>query len=221
MEIDEERFQVYLDSLPDNMPGWLSDLETEAKEAKVPIIRKDSQKLIRFLLRLKRPSHILEVGTATGFSSLLMAEYSPAKTDILTIEKDEERAKEAAEHFNQYDRNKKITLMEGDAAVILEELAADPSKKRYYDFIFMDAAKGQYINFLPYIRLLLKGRGLLITDNILQEGSLLDSRYMVPRRDRTIHVRMREYVNVLMKDKHMETVLLSAGDGMTLSVRKG
>jgi predicted O-methyltransferase YrrM len=221
MEIDEERFQVYLECLPDDLPDHLKDLEIKAKKNRIPIIRKDSQKLIKFMLRLKRPAHILEVGTATGFSSLIMAQYSPKKADIFTIEKDHERAEEAQENFNLYDKENKIRLEEGDAAEILERLAADPTKKKYYDFIFMDAAKGQYINFLPYIRVLLRGRGILITDNILQEGSLLDSRYMVPRRDRTIHARMREYVDALMKDKHMDTVLLSAGDGMTLSVRKG
>ena len=220
LEIDHERFEAYLESFPEDMPEYLVNLEVHAKENGIPIIRKDSERLIRFMLTMKKPKHILEVGTATGFSSLLMAEYCPEKCDILTIEKDEERAKEAVVNFDKYDINHTISLQIGDADEILRKLSADASKKRYYDFIFMDAAKGQYINFYPYIMKILARRGILISDNILQEGSLLDSRYMIPRRDRTIHTRMREYAETLMKDKCLETVVLTTGDGMTLSIRK-
>jgi len=219
MEIDEERFQVYLECLPDDLPDHLKDLEIKAKKNRIPIIRKDSQKLIKFMLRLKRPAHILEVGTATGFSSLIMAQYSPKKADIFTIEKDHERAEEAQENFNLYDKENKIRLEEGDAAEILERLAADPTKKKYYDFIFMDAAKGQYINFLPEcLRVLNKG-GLLVSDNVLQDGDVFESRFAVTRRNRTIHARMRDYLYELTHNDQLNTVILTVGDGMSLSVK--
>ena len=166
---------------------------------------------------MKKPLNILEVGTATGFSSVFMLEFLNKKAKITTIEKMEERAVKAEKNFNKFDKNKQITLIKGDATDILSELV---SKDKTYDFIFMDAAKGQYINFLENIKKLLVSGGILITDNMLQEGRLLDSRYTVVRRDRTIHRRMREYVNALLTDKEFETMLLESGDGMAVSIKK-
>ena len=129
----------------------------------------------------------------------------------------EERAAKAEENFKKYDKRSQITLIKGDALDVLSELVANGNE---YDFIFMDAAKGQYINFFDNIKKLLSPKGMLITDNMLQEGRLLDSRYTVVRRERTIHQRMREYVNVLTTDKELETMLLETGDGMPVSVKK-
>ena len=166
---------------------------------------------------MKKPLNILEVGTATGFSSVFMLEFLNKNAKITTIEKMEERAAKAEENFKKFDKNKQITLIKGDAADILSELV---SKDKTYDFIFMDAAKGQYINFLENIKKLLVSGGILITDNMLQEGRLLDSRYTVVRRDRTIHSRMREYANALLTDKEFETMLLESGDGLAVSIKK-
>ena len=215
--VDYERFESFLESLPDDLPGYLLHLELENIRANIPIIRKGSQRLIRFMLELKKPLNVLEVGTATGFSAIFMLEFLNKKAKITTIEKMEERAVKAEKNFNKFDKNKQITLINGDATDILSELA---SKDKTYDFIFMDAAKGQYINFFENIKKLLVPGGMLITDNMLQEGRLLDSRYTVVRRDRTIHQRMREYVNVLMTDKNFETILLASGDGMAVSIKK-
>lgn len=215
--VDYERFESFLESLPDDLPGYLLDLELENIRANIPIIRKGSQRLIRFMLELKKPVKVLEVGTATGFSSIFMLEFLDKKAEITTIEKMEERIDKAEETFRNLDKNKQITLIKGDAIEILADLV---SKNKTFDFIFMDAAKGQYINFFENIKKLLVPGGMLITDNMLQEGRLLDSRYTVVRRDRTIHQRMREYVNVLMTDKNFETILLSSGDGMAVSIKK-
>ena len=215
--VDYERFESFLESLPDDLPGYLLDLELENIRANIPIIRKGSQRLIRFMLELKKPVKVLEVGTATGFSSIFMLEFLDKKAEITTIEKMEERIDKAEETFRNLDKNKQITLIKGDAMEILADLV---SKNKMFDFIFMDAAKGQYINFFENIKKLLVPGGMLITDNMLQEGRLLDSRYTVVRRDRTIHQRMREYVNVLMTDKNFETILLASGDGMAVSIKK-
>lgn len=215
--VDYERFESFLESLPDDLPGYLLDLELENIRANIPIIRKGSQRLIRFMLELKKPVKVLEVGTATGFSSIFMLEFLDKKAEITTIEKMEERIDKAEETFRNLDKNKQITLIKGDAIEILADLV---SKNKTFDFIFMDAAKGQYINFFENIKKLLVPGGMLITDNMLQEGRLLDSRYTVVRRDRTIHQRMREYVNVLMTDKNFETILLASGDGMAVSIKK-
>jgi len=217
MMVEHERFESFLESIPDGLPGYLTDFEIENIKDNIPIIRKGSQRLIRFMLEMKKPLNILEVGTATGFSTIFMLEFLNKNAKITTIEKMEERAAKAEENFKKFDKSKRITLIKGDAADVLSELA---SKDKTYDFIFMDAAKGQYINFFENIKKLLVFGGILITDNMLQEGRLLDSRYTVVRRDRTIHRRMREYVNALLTDKEFETMLLESGDGMAVSIKK-
>ena len=215
--VEHERFESFLESLPECLPKHLVDLEVENIKEGIPIIRKGGERLIRFMLELKKPVNILEVGTATGFSAIFMLEFLSKNAKITTIEKMEERAAKAEENFKKFDKNKQITFIKGDATDILTQLV---SKGHTYDFIFMDAAKGQYINFFADVKKLLKCGGMLITDNMLQEGRLLDSRYTVVRRDRTIHSRMREYVNVLLTDKEFETMLLESGDGMAVSIKK-
>lgn len=211
--IEQDRVTAFINSLDEGNAPYLDELERQAIADDVPIVRKDSQALLKFLMAQAKPLNILEVGCAIGFSALLMAEYSPLETRITTIEKFEKRIPIAKENFRKYDTNNKITLLEGDATEILKTLTPG------YDFIFMDAAKGQYINFLPdCLRILNKG-GLLVSDNILQDGDVIESRFAVTRRDRTIHARMREYLYELKHNKQLNTVILTVGDGMTLSVK--
>ncbi len=213
MVIEQERITAFINSLDRGNASYLDELEKKAKEDEVPIIRKDTQALLKFLMAQSRPKNILEVGCAVGFSALLMAEYSDIDTKITTIEKYEKRIPVARENFIKYDTNNKITLLEGDATEILKTLSPG------YDFIFMDAAKGQYINFLPdCLRILNKG-GLLVSDNVLQDGDVFESRFAVTRRNRTIHARMREYLYELKHNDALNTVILTVGDGMTLSVK--
>jgi predicted O-methyltransferase YrrM len=210
---ENDRISSFINCLdPGNLP-FLDELERAALEDQVPIIRKDTQALLKFLMAQNKPKNILEVGCAVGFSALLMAAYTDADTKITTIEKFEKRIPVARENFSKYDTEGKITLLEGDATDILKGL--DPG----YDFIFMDAAKGQYINFLPdCLRILNKG-GLLVSDNVLQDGDVFESRFAVTRRNRTIHARMREYLYELKHNDQLNTVILTVGDGMTLSVK--
>lgn len=204
----------YINSL--NLPEdpLLYEIEKEARKQEVPIIRTEMKNLIKVLLQIKKPEKILEVGTAVGFSALFMSRYLEPGAAITTIERYEPRIEKAKENFKKADEKQCITLLEGDAMEILKNL------EETYDFIFMDAAKGQYIHFLPDILRLLKKGGLLVSDNALQEGELVKSRYAVTRRNRTIHSRMREYLYTLTHHEQLTTSLLPLGDGVTLSVKK-
>ena len=212
----DERLQTFLHSFDKELPEYLRKLEKYAKETDVPIIRPQMQNLLRFLIIWKKPSSILEVGTAIGFSALFMSEYAPKDCHITTIEKYEKRIPLAKENFSKAGKEDIITLLEGDAADILSSLSSDEG----FDLIFMDAAKGQYIHFLENIIRLLSPNGIIVSDNILQEGELLESKYAITRRNRTIHNRMREYIYALTHDARLETLILPIADGITLSVRK-
>ena len=212
--IIDERLSTYIDSISWNIPEYLKEVEKTALEKEVPIIRRSMQSLISFLLTTRKPKAILEIGTAVGFSSMLMSEYVSEKTTIDTIEKVPMRINDAKKNFRKYGKEKRINLIEGDALVELDRLVKDNKK---YDFIFMDAAKGQYMNFLEYILKLLTADGMLVTDNVLQDGDIIQSRYAVTRRDRTIHGRMREYLYYLTHSDNLCTVVLPVGDGVTLS----
>lgn len=212
--IIDERLSTYIDSISWNIPEYLKEVEKTALEKEVPIIRRSMQSLISFLLTTRKPKAILEIGTAVGFSSMLMSEYVSEKTTIDTIEKVPMRINDAKKNFRKYGKEKRINLIEGDALVELDRLVKDNKK---YDFIFMDAAKGQYMNFLEYILKLLTDDGMLVTDNVLQDGDIIQSRYAVTRRDRTIHGRMREYLYYLTHSDNLSTVVLPVGDGVTLS----
>ena len=209
-----ERIRSFIESLEPECPQWLTDLEQQALADMVPIIRKETQQLLRFLVRYQKPEQILEVGTAVGFSALLMWEASGKSARITTIENYEKRIPIARENFAKNGADAQITLLEGDAAEVLKTLDGA------YPMIFMDAAKGQYSAFLPDVLRLLSPGGLLITDNVLQDGDLLESRYAVTRRDRTIHARMRDYLYELMHSDVLDSTILNVGDGMALSVKK-
>ena len=180
----------------------------------VPIIRKEMQSFIKTLLALKKPQRILEVGTAVGFSTLLMCEYSQPEMHITTIENYEKRIPKARENFRRAGCESQITFLEGDAGQILKELSGS------YDLIFMDAAKGQYIHWLPDVVRLLAPGGVLMSDNVLQEGELIESHYLVERRNRTIYKRMREYLYELKHHPQLMTSIIPLGDGVSLSVKE-
>lgn len=212
--IGDERMNAFIDSLDTGNTPFLDEIEKEAKETNVPIIRTQVQSLLKLLLAMRKPAAILEVGCAIGFSALLMSEYGPEDCHITTIEKYEKRIPIARENFRRAGKEDRITLLEGDAAEILGEMQG------VYDMIFMDAAKGQYIHFLPDVLRLLAPGGILLSDNVLQDGDIIESRFAVTRRNRTIHSRMREYLYELKHHSDMETVILPVGDGVTVSVKK-
>ena len=206
--------KTYINSLDMGNTPFLQELETKALKDRVPIIRRDMQSFMRMLLALKQPKRILEVGTAVGFSTLLMCEYGPQDLEIVTIENYEKRIPIAKENFCKAGREAQITLLEGDAGQILKELEGP------FDMIFMDAAKGQYINWLPDVMRLMKKGSVLISDNVLQEGDIIESHYLVERRNRTIYKRMREYLYELKHNPSLITSIIPLGDGVTVSVKQ-
>lgn len=211
--IVDERMTAYINSLDMGNTPLLDKIEQEALNAFVPIVRREMQSFLKVLLAVRRPIRILEVGTAVGFSALLFCEYAPEGAQITTIEKYEKRIPVARENFRRGGKEAQITLLEGDAAEILSSLTET------YDFIFMDAAKGQYIHFLPDVMRLLEVGGVLVSDNVLQDGDIIESHYVVERRNRTIYKRMREYLYELKHDERLITSIVPIGDGATVSVR--
>ncbi len=259
--VDPHRMDVFVEAMTPPGPAHLRSLEKQALDEGVPVIRPQTQNLIRFFLTLNRPGRILEIGTGVGFSALFMQYYAPLDCRITTIEIDPVRAEKARNNFvrDDYARDNyardafnstsgiiqekrrplghslaepimdtagphpgahggagTIELLEGDAADILPRIHEDAS----FDLIFMDAAKGQYIRLLPEVLRLLAEGGLLITDNILQEGDVLSSRFAVTRRNRTIHHRMRAYIRALMEAPELETLLVPSGDGAAVCVKR-
>lgn len=213
--IVEERIVSYINSLEKENSPVLEEIEKEARKDGVPIIRKEMESFLRVMLSIKKPMRILELGTAVGHSAILMSECINGKGQIITIENYDKRIPIAKENIKKAGRENVIKLLEGDAMEIMPTLESDQ-----FDFVFMDAAKAQYIHFLPEVLPLMKKDGVLITDNVLQEGDLIQSKYVVRRRDRTIHKRMREYLEVVKNHPQLETTIVPIGDGITMSVKK-
>ena len=212
--IVDERIITFINSMDTENSEILETIEQEALAADVPIIRREMQSFLEVLLLMKKPMRVLEVGTAVGFSALLMSDYLPEGGHITTIENYPPRIERAKANIALAGMEDKITLIAGDAAEVLKGLSGS------WDFIFMDAAKGQYIHFMPEVMRLLAPGGILVSDNVLQDGDIFESRYGIKRRNHTIHNRMREYLYALTHDEALDTVILETGDGMAISVKK-
>lgn len=212
--IVDERMVTYIRSLEVPESAVIEAIEQEALRDRVPIIRKEMQSFLKVLLMIKRPMRILEVGAAVGFSSILMSEYMPEGGHITTIENYDKRIPIAQANFKRAGKEEQIDLIEGDALEVMHGLEGP------YDLIFVDAAKGQYIHYLPEVMRLLGSDGVLVSDNVLQEGDIIESRFAVERRNRTIHSRMREYLYELKHHDQLQTSIIPLGDGVALSVKR-
>ena len=212
--IIDNRLTEYLHSLEISRGELLDTIEKKAIEDGVPIIRSETAALLRSLTAALRPENILEIGTAVGYSALQMCQVMPENCHITTIEKYEKRIPEAKENFRKAGEESRITFLEGDADMWLKEL-----KGKQFDLVFMDAAKGQYLNWLPLLLDLMPVGAVLISDNVLQDGDVVQSRFAVQRRNRTIHSRMREYLYELKHMEEFETAVIPIGDGVTISTR--
>lgn len=212
--IVDNRITEYLHSLETSRGELLDTIEKKAIEDGVPIIRSETAALLRSLIAALRPENILEIGTAVGYSALQMCQVMPENCHITTIEKYEKRIPEAKENFRKAGEESRITFLEGDADMWLKEL-----KGKQFDLVFMDAAKGQYLNWLPLLLDLMPVGAVLISDNVLQDGDVVQSRFAVQRRNRTIHSRMREYLYELKHMEEFETAVIPIGDGVTISTR--
>ena len=212
--IVDERMVTYIRSLEVPESAVIEAIEQEALRDRVPIIRKEMQSFLKVLLMIKRPMRILEVGAAVGFSSILMSEYMPEGGHITTIENYDKRIPIARANFKRAGKEEQIDLIEGDALEVMHGLEGP------YDLIFVDAAKGQYTHYLPEVMRLLGTDGVLVSDNVLQEGDIIESRFAVERRKRTIHSRMREYLYELKHHDQLQTSIIPLGDGVALSVKR-
>ncbi|MBQ6815094.1 MAG: O-methyltransferase [Lachnospiraceae bacterium] len=213
--IVNDRIVSYIHSLETSNSQCLQEIEQCAIKDNVPIIRKEMESFLRVMLTIKQPKNILELGCAIGYSAILMSEYMPEGGHITTIENYDKRIVQAKENIAKANATDKITLLEGDAMEVMKDLESGS-----YDFVFMDAAKAQYINFLPEVLRLMKPGAVLIADNVLQDGDIIESRYGVIRRNRTIHSRMREYMYQVKHMDELETTIVPIGDGITISVKR-
>lgn len=211
--ITDERVVSFIRSLNQEDDPLICELEKEARQQEVPIVRPETKELLKVLELQKNPQQLLEVGTAVGFSAIYMSRYMQKDGHITTIENYPPRIQKAKENFERAGVSDRITLLEGDAAEILKTLQGP------FDMIFMDAAKGQYIHFLPEVLRLLPVGGLLISDNVLQDGDVLESHYAITKRNRTIHSRMREYLYTIKHHPELETAIVPIGDGVAISTR--
>lgn len=210
--IVNDRITDYIRSLERDRSPLLGEIGKAARQNKVPVIREETAAFLQAMTVSVRPKAILEVGTAVGYSALLMAEVMPCDCHITTIEKYEKRIPEARRNFEKAGETDRITLLEGDAQEILEGLTGP------FDLVFLDAAKGQYLIWLPRLLELMRPGGMLISDNVLQDGDIIESRYGVERRNRTIHTRMREYLYELKHSERLMTSIVPIGDGIAVSI---
>ncbi len=211
--VTEDYLNMYLRTVQPKYEGTLGEIQAEATEKNVPIIPHETARFLSVLLTLKKPKHILEIGTAVGFSSSLMAQYIPEDGTITTIDRFEVMLKDARVNIDRMGLNDKIKILEGDASDIL------PTLEGPYDVIFMDAAKGQYSNFLPHCIRLLSVGGMLIVDDVLQGGDIAKTRFEVPRRQRTIHKRLRNFLWDISHNDCLESSIVPIGDGVALCIK--
>lgn len=215
--VTEDFLHDYLRTIQPPYDGTLGEIQKEAWSQKVPIIPHETARLLSVLLSMKHPKRVLEIGTAVGFSAGLICRHLAPGGTVDTIDRFEVMLKDARVNIARMGLEDTIHILEGDAADIL------PALTEPYDVIFMDAAKGQYSQFLPHCIRLLPVGGLLIADDVLQGGDIARSRYSVPRRQRTIHKRMRNFLWDISHSSLLESTIIPIGDGLAvcLKVKEG
>ncbi len=213
---EDIRIRDFLRSLEPDGDPLCERIAADAAERGIPIVKRETGAFLKVLAAVGKPGAILEIGTAVGYSAILMALAAPEGCRITTIEKDAARAAEARENVRRAGIEERIAVICGDADEILGTLADET-----YDLVFMDAAKGQYIKWLPDALRVLRPGGILAADNVLQGGTVFESRFAVERRDRTIHARMREFLWELKHRDGLRSAVLTVGDGVAVAVKTG
>ena len=213
--ISETRVNDFIDSLSNEEDDDILLLKKYAIENEVPIIRDETREFLRFILNIKNPVNILEIGTAIAYSTLVIHKICK-DANIITIEDFERRIIESKKNIDKYFDKSKITLIDKDAGIYLKEF----DKNEFFDFVFLDAAKGQYINWLPDIKRLMKKNAVLLADNIFKDGEILESKFLIKKRNRTIHKRMREFLYDIKHDEELTTFIYNLGDGISVSIKK-
>lgn len=196
------------------LSGRLSDIQKQAIADEVPIIPQETVSFLRFLFGQLKPMNVLEIGTAIGFSSSLMAQLMPEEGHVTTIDRYDVMIKQAKETYRLLGLEEKVTLLEGQAADLL------PTLQDSYDFIFMDSAKSKYIEFLPECLRLLKTKGVLMIDDVFQGGTVLLPDEEIPRGKRAIHRKLRELFDVVLDHPDLTTTVLPLGDGVLLITKE-
>ena len=212
-DITYDYMEEYIRSLIIDREGILKEIEDSARENGVPIVQKETGVFLEFMTSMKKPKRILELGTAVGFSSILMYEASGTEPDIVTIERDEKMIELATLNLDKFNLSHKIKIEQGDCLEVLENLD-EP-----FDLIFMDAGKGHYNHFLPHCLRLLKEDGIIVADNVLFRG-MVASQELVKRRKITIVKRMRTYLELVTQDKNLITSVIPMGDGIAVTKRR-
>ena len=210
-----ERISSFIKSFISDDEGLLGDIYSEAIKNRVPVMRKETRELLKTQIIMKKPMQTLEIGTAVGYSSIYMSKYIDEGAKITTIELDEDRVKIAKTNIEKMNKSDTIMVLQGDAYDVLKTLPDN-----LYDFAFVDAAKGQYINYYPDVMRVMKAGGVIVSDNVLQDGDVLESHFTVDKRNRTIHDRMREYLYTITHDDRLDTAILSVGDGVAISIKR-
>lgn len=200
----------YLRTEQKQLTGALGELEELAHENGVPVIPHETVVFLQFLLKQKQPKNVLEIGTAIGFSASLMAETLGKDAKITTIDRFPVMIEKAKANFTKLGLEDQVTLLEGDAADLLSTLEGP------YDFIFMDSAKSKYITFLPDCLRLLSDDGVLMVDDIFQAGTVLQPIEEIPRKNRSIHRHLNEFLEEVTKSPELTSTLLPLGDGVAL-----
>lgn len=213
MSLTEDYIAKYIDDLQTDCEGQLGELQRWAYEQGLPIIPKEVVKLLGFVLGLKKPKAILEIGMAVGFSASFMSQFLAEDGYIKTIDRYPLMIEKAKENFKKFNLEDKITILEGNANDILPTL---DHNEEQFDFVFMDAAKGQYINILPDVLRLTKVGGVIMADDILQEGRVAQDYFEIPRRQRTIHARLNEFLKEITHNDKLRTSIVAIGDGVAL-----
>jgi len=212
-EITYPHINSFLAGIFEQTDPLLKEMEEYAKKNYIPIIQPESAQLLKVLCLISKPERVLEIGTAIGYSSIILAR-SMAENGILdTIEIDEDMIARAAVYIKRAGLEEKIRILNGDAGEILQCLGTP------YDFIFLDAAKGQYAEFLPYCLRLLKPGGLFITDNVLYRGMVAKEGF-IEHKHRTITVKLKEYLKLLCRNNELVTSIVPAGDGIAICVKR-
>ncbi|MGL4740708.1 MAG: O-methyltransferase [Sarcina sp.] len=205
--------EEYLRDLIPDRQDELKELEEFAIQNHVPIIQKEGAKLLELMVTMHKPKKILELGTAIGYSSILMNKATQGECFITSIERDEEMIKYATENIKKYGYDSKIKILQGDCLEHLENLDGK------FDMIFMDAGKGHYNHFLPHCLRLLSENGIIISDNVLFRG-MVATDDLVKRRQITIVRRMRSYLDILSKSNDFITTIIPMGDGIAITKRR-
>ncbi|MCM3730847.1 O-methyltransferase [Fictibacillus nanhaiensis] len=205
----------YIEKLIPARSEHVLKMEQYAKQHDVPIMELSGMETLLTYVRLKKPARILEVGTAIGYSAIRMALASEA-SEIVSIERDEERYNIAKENVNVLDLTNRITLLLGDA----NELQSQVEHYAPYDFMFIDAAKGQYQHFFDHYSTMLSKDGIIITDNVLFRGYVAEEKGLESRRLRSLVKKIRSFNEYIMQHPDYYSSILPVGDGMMVSVRK-